>query len=104
FTSARSRTHGGSRGYSRFRRLLLPLTWTHIGFMIVSIMARFRWTKIPKRVYSCFLMSQKQSNSSNAFAPVSSRTCVFQGGIKMHDQSRLLCRLLVSIAGFYLLL
>src|SRR5258708_39903076 len=87
FKSARSPIQGASRGHSRFHSLLLPLTWTHIGFMIASITARFRWTKIPKHVCSCFLMSQKRSSSSNSFALVSSRTCVFQGGIKMHDRT-----------------
>src|SRR6266699_5110665 len=62
--------------------------------MIAYITAPFRWTKIHKHGYSCFPMSLKPSNSSNAFALVSSSTCVFQGGIKMHDRSTPVCRLL----------
>src|SRR5258708_4434655 len=98
FRNVHSRTPGELRGHSRFRRWRLLLTWTHIGFMIVSITASLRWTKIHKHGCSCFPMSLKQSNSSNAFVLVSSRTCVFQGGIKMHDRNSLLCRLPAPIA------
>src|SRR5258708_39652243 len=87
FRNVHSRTPGELRGHSRFRRWRLLLTLTHIGFMIVSITAPVRWTKIHKHGCSCFPMSLKQSNSSNAFVLVSSSTCVFQGGIKMHDRN-----------------
>src|SRR5713226_6521763 len=92
FKSAHSLIPGELREHSRFRRLPLPLTLTHIGFMIVSITERFKSTKIQAHACFCFLMSRPRWSSFDTCVLDSSSTCVFQGGIKMHDRSSQQCQ------------
>ena len=95
--NARSPIPDALRGHSRFRSLRLPLTLTLTGFMIVSITARFRWTKIQSHACFCFRIRRPRSSSFDNCILESSSTCVFQGGIKMHDRSTLVCRLRAPI-------
>src|SRR6266851_1331303 len=66
--------------------------------MIVSITGLFKSTKIQTHACFYFLMSRLRWSSFDNCVLGSSRTCVFQGGIKMHDRNNLLCRLPTPIA------
>ncbi len=82
-------------------RLKLPLTLILIGFMIVSITERFTSTKIQTHACFCFRIRRPRWSSFDTSVLESSRTCVFQGGIKMHDRSIRRYLHLTHISAFY---
>src|SRR2546425_12357099 len=55
--------------------------------MIEYITERSKSTKIQKHICFCFLMSRRRWRVLDNCALESSKRCVFQGGIKMHDRS-----------------
>src|SRR6266436_6683838 len=57
--------------------------------MIEYITERSKSTKIQKHICFCFLMSRRRWRVLDNCALESSKRCVFQGGIKMHDRTRL---------------
>src|SRR5437764_13083583 len=62
--------------------------------MIVFITGRFKSTKIQRPACFCFRIRRPRWSSFDTCVLELSRSCVFQGGIKMHDRNIWRCRLL----------
>ncbi len=78
-------------GALTIRSLLLLLTWTHIGFMIVSITDHLGGQRSKTRLF-LFPDEPETIEHFKLLRLAGSSTCVFQGGIKMHDRSSQKCR------------